>query len=104
MYPEEHFIEKPVKDAMEKFRKQLVEITSAIKARNEGKNLPYYNMSPDKIPNSVAVWRVEETRPPPPSWWFPDDEMTELSHQIKQRQDFDLIMGFFPHILVAMTY
>ncbi|XP_075874642.1 polyunsaturated fatty acid 5-lipoxygenase [Nelusetta ayraudi] len=55
MYPEEHFIEKPVKDAMEKFRKQLAEITSAIKTRNEGKNLPYYNMSPDKIPNSVAV-------------------------------------------------
>lgn len=55
MYPEEHFIERPVKDAMEKFRKQLAEITSAIKTRNEGKNLPYYNMSPDKIPNSVAV-------------------------------------------------
>lgn len=66
MYPEEHFIEKPVKDAMEKFRKQLAEITSAIKTRNEGKNLPYYNMSPDKIPNSVAVWRVEDTRPPRP--------------------------------------
>ncbi|CAN9499796.1 unnamed protein product [Ophioblennius macclurei] len=55
MYPDEHFIEKPVKAAMEKFRKQLAEITSAIKKRNEGKKLPYYNMSPDKIPNSVAV-------------------------------------------------
>uniref|UniRef100_A0A673AWU2 Arachidonate 5-lipoxygenase a n=1 Tax=Sphaeramia orbicularis TaxID=375764 RepID=A0A673AWU2_9TELE len=55
MYPDEHFIEKPVKAAMEKFRKQLAEITSAIKRRNEGKKLPYYNMSPDKIPNSVAV-------------------------------------------------
>lgn len=55
MYPDEHFTEKPVKDAMEKFRKQLAEITSSIKTRNEGKNLPYYNMSPDKIPNSVAV-------------------------------------------------
>uniref|UniRef100_A0A4W6CE04 Arachidonate 5-lipoxygenase b, tandem duplicate 3 n=1 Tax=Lates calcarifer TaxID=8187 RepID=A0A4W6CE04_LATCA len=55
MYPDEHFIEKPVKAAMEKFRKQLAEITSTIKRRNEGKKLPYYNMSPDKIPNSVAV-------------------------------------------------
>uniref|UniRef100_A0A665VRY8 Arachidonate 5-lipoxygenase a n=1 Tax=Echeneis naucrates TaxID=173247 RepID=A0A665VRY8_ECHNA len=55
MYPDEHFIEKPVKAAMEKFRKQLAEITRSIKIRNEGKKLPYYNMSPDKIPNSVAV-------------------------------------------------
>uniref|UniRef100_A0A3P8T533 Arachidonate 5-lipoxygenase b, tandem duplicate 1 n=1 Tax=Amphiprion percula TaxID=161767 RepID=A0A3P8T533_AMPPE len=55
MYPDEHFIEKPVKEAMGKFRKQLAEITSSIKKRNEGKKLPYYNMSPNKIPNSVAV-------------------------------------------------
>ncbi|CAJ1067409.1 polyunsaturated fatty acid 5-lipoxygenase-like [Xyrichtys novacula] len=55
MYPDERFIEKPVKEAMEKFRKQLAEITSSIKKRNEGKRLPYYNMSPDRIPNSVAV-------------------------------------------------
>ncbi|XP_077437581.1 polyunsaturated fatty acid 5-lipoxygenase-like isoform X1 [Vanacampus margaritifer] len=55
MYPDEHFIEKPVKVAMEKFRKSLAEISSAIKTRNQGKKLPYYNMSPDKIPNSVAV-------------------------------------------------
>ncbi|XP_037541657.1 polyunsaturated fatty acid 5-lipoxygenase isoform X3 [Nematolebias whitei] len=55
MYPDEYFIEKPVKAAMEKFRKQLAEISSSIKRRNEGKKLPYYNMSPDKIPNSVAV-------------------------------------------------
>uniref|UniRef100_A0A8C6S1B5 Arachidonate 5-lipoxygenase a n=1 Tax=Neogobius melanostomus TaxID=47308 RepID=A0A8C6S1B5_9GOBI len=55
MYPDEHFIEKPVKAAMESFRKRLAQISSAIKSRNEGKKLPYYNMSPDKIPNSVAV-------------------------------------------------
>uniref|UniRef100_A0A8C4FDN5 Arachidonate 5-lipoxygenase a n=1 Tax=Dicentrarchus labrax TaxID=13489 RepID=A0A8C4FDN5_DICLA len=47
--------EKPVKAAMEKFRKQLAEISSSIKRRNDGKKLPYYNMSPDRIPNSVAV-------------------------------------------------
>ncbi|CAG6017152.1 polyunsaturated fatty acid 5-lipoxygenase [Menidia menidia] len=55
MYPDEHFIEKPVKTAMEKFRKELGEISSSIRRRNEGKKLPYYYMSPDKIPNSVAV-------------------------------------------------
>ncbi|KAL7382969.1 hypothetical protein ABVT39_002614 [Epinephelus coioides] len=55
MYPDEHFVEKPVKAAMERFRKQLAEISSSIKRRNEGKKLPYYNMSPDRIPNSVAV-------------------------------------------------
>ncbi|XP_060943463.1 polyunsaturated fatty acid 5-lipoxygenase isoform X3 [Limanda limanda] len=54
-FPDEHFIEKPVKEAMEKFRTRLAEITSSIKRRNEGKKLPYYNMSPNKIPNSVAV-------------------------------------------------
>ncbi|XP_068597844.1 polyunsaturated fatty acid 5-lipoxygenase-like [Brachionichthys hirsutus] len=54
-YPDEHFVEKPVKAAMERFRKQLAEVTSSIKRRNETKNLPYYNMSPDRIPNSVAV-------------------------------------------------
>ncbi|XP_041644928.1 polyunsaturated fatty acid 5-lipoxygenase-like [Cheilinus undulatus] len=55
MYPDEHFIEKPVKAAMEKFRKQAEEIISSIRRRNDGKELPYYNMSPDKIPNSVAA-------------------------------------------------
>ncbi|XP_068183028.1 polyunsaturated fatty acid 5-lipoxygenase [Antennarius striatus] len=55
MYPDEHFVEKPVKAAMERFRKQLTEITKSIKRRNQTKNLPYYNMSPDRIPNSVAI-------------------------------------------------
>ncbi|KAJ0004783.1 hypothetical protein NQD34_010997 [Periophthalmus magnuspinnatus] len=55
MYPDEHFIEKPVKAAMENFREKLSQISGAIKRRNEGKKLPYYNMSPDRIPNSVAV-------------------------------------------------
>ncbi|KAM9364331.1 polyunsaturated fatty acid 5-lipoxygenase-like [Pholidichthys leucotaenia] len=55
MYPDERFTEKPVQEAMEKFRTKLAEITSIIMKRNEGKALPYHNMSPDKIPNSVAV-------------------------------------------------
>uniref|UniRef100_A0A670IGC3 Arachidonate 5-lipoxygenase n=1 Tax=Podarcis muralis TaxID=64176 RepID=A0A670IGC3_PODMU len=55
MYPDEHFIEKPVKEAMRKFRKNLDEITSCIAERNRNKKLPYYYLSPDQIPNSVAV-------------------------------------------------
>lgn len=55
MYPDEHFIEKPVKEAMVQFRKKLGEVTKVIKNRNEGKKLPYYYLSPDRIPNSVAV-------------------------------------------------
>lgn len=55
MYPDEHFIEKPVKEAMAQFRKNLGEVTKVIKNRNEGKKLPYYYLSPDRIPNSVAV-------------------------------------------------
>lgn len=55
MYPDEHFIEKPVKKAMETFRQKLDELTKAIKNRNEGKNLPFFYLSPDRIPNSVAL-------------------------------------------------
>lgn len=56
MYPDEHFVEKPVKEAMTKFRKNLDEIVSTITERNKNKKLPYYYLSPDRIPNSVAVW------------------------------------------------
>uniref|UniRef100_A0A8B9TBW1 Arachidonate 5-lipoxygenase n=1 Tax=Anas platyrhynchos TaxID=8839 RepID=A0A8B9TBW1_ANAPL len=55
MYPDEHFVEKPVKEAMAKFRKNLDEIVSTITERNKSKKLPYYYLSPDRIPNSVAV-------------------------------------------------
>ncbi|MBN3324381.1 LOX5 lipoxygenase, partial [Atractosteus spatula] len=55
MYPDEHFIEKPVKQAMQRFRKNLDEVASIIKERNKNKKLPYYYFSPDRVPNSVAV-------------------------------------------------
>ncbi|EPY75230.1 Arachidonate 5-lipoxygenase-like protein [Camelus ferus] len=55
MYPEEHFIEKPVKEAMARFRKNLDAIVSVIAERNKKKKLPYYYLSPDRIPNSVAI-------------------------------------------------
>ncbi|XP_049592211.1 polyunsaturated fatty acid 5-lipoxygenase-like [Syngnathus scovelli] len=52
-YPDEHFLEKPVNAAMETFRKSLAEISNAIKTREL--KIPYNYMSPDRIPNSVAV-------------------------------------------------
>ncbi|XP_037255368.1 polyunsaturated fatty acid 5-lipoxygenase isoform X1 [Falco rusticolus] len=55
MYPDEHFVEKPVKEAMAKFCKNLDEIVNTITERNKNKKLPYYYLSPDRIPNSVAV-------------------------------------------------
>ncbi|XP_043112193.1 polyunsaturated fatty acid 5-lipoxygenase isoform X2 [Puntigrus tetrazona] len=55
MYPDEHFTEKPVKEAMVNFRKKLAEVAKVVKSRNDGKKLPYYYLSPDRIPNSVAV-------------------------------------------------
>ncbi|EPQ01640.1 Arachidonate 5-lipoxygenase [Myotis brandtii] len=55
MYPEEHFTEKPVKEAMTRFRKNLDTIVSVIAERNKNKKLPYYYLSPDRIPNSVAI-------------------------------------------------
>ncbi|XP_018427528.1 PREDICTED: arachidonate 5-lipoxygenase isoform X3 [Nanorana parkeri] len=55
LYPDEHFVEKRVKKAMAKFRKNLEDIISFIQERNKNKKLPYYYLSPDRIPNSVAV-------------------------------------------------
>lgn len=54
-FPDEHFTEEPVKAATGKFRQQLADVTSSIKRRNEGKELPYYYMSPDKVPNNIAI-------------------------------------------------
>lgn len=55
MYPEEHFTEKPVKEAMARFRRNLEAIVRVIEERNKKKQLPYYYLSPDRIPNSVAI-------------------------------------------------
>ncbi|XP_029464988.1 arachidonate 5-lipoxygenase-like [Rhinatrema bivittatum] len=55
MYPDEHFTEKPVKEAMQTFRKNLSDICSFIQDRNKNKKSPYYYFSPDRIPNSVAT-------------------------------------------------
>ncbi|XP_077057679.1 polyunsaturated fatty acid 5-lipoxygenase-like [Siphateles boraxobius] len=54
-YPEMCFTEQPVKEAIKTFYKELEEVTNIIKRRNEGLALPYCYLSPDKIPNSVAI-------------------------------------------------
>ncbi|XP_051757082.1 polyunsaturated fatty acid 5-lipoxygenase-like isoform X2 [Ctenopharyngodon idella] len=54
-YPDMCFTEQPVKEAIKTFRKKLDEVTNIIKSRNEELTLDYCYLSPDKIPNSVAV-------------------------------------------------
>uniref|UniRef100_A0A672L1P9 Arachidonate 5-lipoxygenase-like n=1 Tax=Sinocyclocheilus grahami TaxID=75366 RepID=A0A672L1P9_SINGR len=55
MYPEDYFTEVDVKDALKTFREKLGEVTKFINIRNEELKLPYVYLSPDKIPNSVAI-------------------------------------------------
>ncbi|ROJ36103.1 Arachidonate 5-lipoxygenase [Anabarilius grahami] len=54
-YPDMCFTEQPVKEAIKTFRKKLDEVTNVIKSRNEELTLDYCYLSPDQIPNSVAV-------------------------------------------------
>ncbi|KAL0195395.1 hypothetical protein M9458_008967, partial [Cirrhinus mrigala] len=55
MYPDLYFTEQPVKEAMKTFRQELVEVTNTIKNRNKKLNMPYWYLSPDRIPNSVTI-------------------------------------------------
>ncbi|KAA0712562.1 Arachidonate 5-lipoxygenase [Triplophysa tibetana] len=55
MYPDMHFTEQPVKEAIMTFRNTLKELTDTIKRRNEGLTMSYCYLSPDQIPNSVAI-------------------------------------------------
>ncbi|KAA0719546.1 Arachidonate 5-lipoxygenase [Triplophysa tibetana] len=55
IFPDMHFTEQPVKDAITTFRNKLDELTNTIKRRNEGLTMSYCYLSPDKIPNSVAI-------------------------------------------------
>uniref|UniRef100_A0A8C1J3G2 Lipoxygenase domain-containing protein n=1 Tax=Cyprinus carpio TaxID=7962 RepID=A0A8C1J3G2_CYPCA len=55
MYPDMYFTEQPVKEAIKTFRHNLDEVTNIIKSRNETLTLHYCYLSPDKIPNSVAI-------------------------------------------------
>ncbi|XP_073779153.1 arachidonate 5-lipoxygenase b, tandem duplicate 3 isoform X1 [Danio rerio] len=54
-YPDKYFTEEPAIEAIKNFRKTLVDITKIIKKRNETLELPYWYLSPDRIPNSVAI-------------------------------------------------
>ncbi|KAL0194727.1 hypothetical protein M9458_008299, partial [Cirrhinus mrigala] len=55
MYPDMYFTEQPAMEAIKTFRNKLEEVTKIIKSRNEKSTLPYWYLSPDKIPNSVAI-------------------------------------------------
>ncbi|KAK2892390.1 hypothetical protein Q8A67_012378 [Cirrhinus molitorella] len=55
MYPDMYFTEQPAKEAIKAFQHKLEEVTNTIKNRNEELTLPYCYLSPDKIPNSVAI-------------------------------------------------
>ncbi|KAI2645874.1 Polyunsaturated fatty acid 5-lipoxygenase [Labeo rohita] len=54
-YPDMYFTEQPVKQAIKTFRKKLDDLTDQIKSRNKTLTMDYCYLSPDKIPNSVAV-------------------------------------------------
>ncbi|KAK7136446.1 hypothetical protein R3I94_014936 [Phoxinus phoxinus] len=54
-YPDMYFSEQPVMEAAKTFRKKLAGVTNIIKSRNENLQVPYCYLSPDRIPNSVAV-------------------------------------------------
>ncbi|KAA0721569.1 Arachidonate 5-lipoxygenase [Triplophysa tibetana] len=55
MFPDMYFTEQPVKQAIMTFRKELEEVTDIIKCRNEGLTMSYCYLSPEQIPNSVAI-------------------------------------------------
>ncbi|XP_065106179.1 polyunsaturated fatty acid 5-lipoxygenase-like [Paramisgurnus dabryanus] len=55
MYPDMCFTEPAVKEAIKRFRKTLDEVTDSIKRRNKELTMDYCYLSPNKIPNSVAV-------------------------------------------------
>ncbi|RXN21027.1 arachidonate 5-lipoxygenase-like protein [Labeo rohita] len=55
MYPDKYFTEQPVMEAIKTFHQKLVEVTNTIKSRNKTLKVPYWYLSPDKIPNSVAI-------------------------------------------------
>ncbi|KAK2892386.1 hypothetical protein Q8A67_012374 [Cirrhinus molitorella] len=55
MYPDMYFTEQPVEEAIKTFQHNLEEVKNTIKSRNEELTLAYCYLSPDKIPNSVAI-------------------------------------------------
>ncbi|XP_077585623.1 polyunsaturated fatty acid 5-lipoxygenase-like [Stigmatopora nigra] len=55
IYPDGHFVDEKINAYIEKFQKTLKEIGEGIQARNRELKCPYSYMSPDKIPNSVAI-------------------------------------------------
>ncbi|XP_078499243.1 polyunsaturated fatty acid 5-lipoxygenase-like [Lissotriton helveticus] len=55
MYPDEHFVEESVKDAIKVFQENLKAINRSIEERNKKENIPYKYLDPHRIPNSIAI-------------------------------------------------
>uniref|UniRef100_UPI00358E5185 polyunsaturated fatty acid 5-lipoxygenase isoform X2 n=1 Tax=Myxine glutinosa TaxID=7769 RepID=UPI00358E5185 len=54
-FPDQLFVDQHTLAAQDRFREELHALSSSITARNRGKRLVYNYLSPDRIPNSVAV-------------------------------------------------
>ena len=54
-YPARRFTEAVPLGAINKFQDKLKEITAQIIKRNETLDVPYVNMLPSKIPNSITI-------------------------------------------------
>nr|XP_055053967.1 polyunsaturated fatty acid 5-lipoxygenase-like [Misgurnus anguillicaudatus] len=55
MYPDMLFTEPAVKEAIKKFGKKLENVTDSIERWNKALSMGYCYLSPNKIPNSVAI-------------------------------------------------
>nr|XP_055053976.1 polyunsaturated fatty acid 5-lipoxygenase-like [Misgurnus anguillicaudatus] len=54
-YPDKYFMEPEVKEAIKRFQKNLNEVADTIKSHNKELTMEYCYLSPEKIPNSVAI-------------------------------------------------
>nr|XP_021498192.1 arachidonate 15-lipoxygenase B isoform X3 [Meriones unguiculatus] len=54
-YPDEHFTEDAPRRSMAAFQRQLIQISSGIRERNQSLTLPYTYLDPPLIENSVSI-------------------------------------------------
>ncbi|XP_078490221.1 polyunsaturated fatty acid 5-lipoxygenase-like [Ciona intestinalis] len=54
-YPVDMFCEEPAQRAAVHFRDELQRFSSIIRSRNEGSNIPYEYMLPEKVPIAIAI-------------------------------------------------
>ena len=54
-YPDRHFTDQKSLEAMESYNAALKEISNTIQKRNEGLDIPYIYLLPERVPNSIAI-------------------------------------------------